>query len=424
MTITLENYIIYIVDYYDGILSPSEQKSLFAFLELNPLQKEEFDSFGNSKRIDFPEQEIGNDFKHQLKKICSEPMGRVTRNNVELYLTKEAEGLLSQIEKIELADFIKQNPLFQRDRNFYKLAKLEADEHIVLSKHDKQAVRKIATIVTGEINQNNIDDWMILYCERQLTLSQEKDLLLFIFLNPAYQIDLELYKYTYLVPDKKVVYKDKSKLYLKAIRPLYVRLVPYLSAAVAACLVIYFAYNNTGNVETTIQTPSAKIELSKPSKVEDKELPRTNPTYATFASQTPARNGIAHHANLVSSTLATTDNNGSNILTQADTNKPVEFNVLRLGNTANSEEDIALENRIRQKLIEQEFQQMPTEQDERMVQVNGFSNAKVNWDQVAKRASGWVNKNTRFRVNVSKNIPQNVNVRPVKIGNTVLFGGF
>lgn len=101
-------------------------------------------------------------------------MGRVTRNNVELYLTKEAEGLLSQIEKIELADFIKQNPLFQRDRNFYKLAKLEADEHIVLSKHDKQAVRKIATIVTGEINQNNIDDWMILYCERQLTLSQEK----------------------------------------------------------------------------------------------------------------------------------------------------------------------------------------------------------------------------------------------------------
>ncbi len=424
MTITLENYIIYIVDYYDGILSPSEQNALFAFLDINPAQKEEFDSFGKSKRIDFPEQGIGNDFKHQLKKICSDNIGRVTRNNVELYLTKEAEGELSQIEKIELADFIKQNPLFKRDRNLYKLAKLHADEHILVNKVEKQVLRKIATIITEGINKENIDELMVLYCEKQLSLSQEKDFFAFLSLNPAYQTDLELYKHTYQIPDKKVVFKNKNKLYIKAIKPLYTRLVPYMSAAAAACLVVYFAYNNWGNADTNIAEPTAKIEFENPVKNDDKEIPHTNRVYATFASATPARKHTIHHANMSVSLADRGDNIIGPIQTAVDTNKPFEFNVVRLQNVANSEEDMALENKIKQKLIEQELQQMPTEQDQRIVQVNGLTNTRVNWDQVAKRASGWVNKNTRFRVNVSKNIPQNINMRPVKIGNTVLFGEF
>ncbi len=423
MTITLENYIIYIVDYYDGILSPSEQKSLFAFLELNPALKEEFDSFGQSKRIDFPEHKMGNDFKHQLKKICSEPMGRVTRNNVELYLTKEIEGELCQVEKIELADFIKQNPLFERDRNLYKLAKLQDDEHIVLSKFKKQVIRKIATIITEGINKNNIDEWLILYCERQLTISQEKNLLAFLSLNPAYQTDLELYKHTYLSPDKKIVFKDKRKLYIKVIKPLYARLVPYMSAAVAACLVVYFTYNNIGNVDTVTPIPTAQKEQAKSDKRENIETPASDQLYGAFASNNPSRTPVIRHAKL-NPAINKQNISSENTFTTTDSSKPVEFNVVRLENTANSAEDIALENRIKQKLIEQELQQMPAEQDQRIVQVNGLSNARVNWDQVAKRASSWVNKNTKFRVNVSKNMPQNINGKPVIIGNTVLFGDF
>ncbi|MDZ4758911.1 MAG: hypothetical protein SGJ10_12340 [Bacteroidota bacterium] len=423
MTITLENYIIYIVDFYDGILSHSEQKELFAFLELNPLQKEEFDSFGQSKRIDFPEQGMGNDFKHQLKKICSEPMGRVTRNNIELYLTKEIEGELSQVEKIELADFIKQNPLFKRDRNLYKLAKIGADETIVLNKLHKQVLKKIAIITTAGINKKNADEWMILYFERQLTIAQEKDLLAFVSSNPAYQKDFELYKLTYLLPDKKVVFKDKRTLYIKAIRPLYAQVVPYLSAAVAACLVIYFAYNNMGNMDANLSVSTAQIEVAKPSEQIVIETPLSNSTNATFASSTSLRKPLMHHASLVNKANDKLHDN-SNTIVAVDTNKPIDFNVVRLENTANSEEDMALENRIKQKLIEQELQQMPAEQDQRIVQVSGNGAAKVNWDQVAQRASSWVNKNTKFKVNVSKNIPQNINGKPVIIGNTVFFGGF
>lgn len=120
--ITHNNYETYMVDYWDGTLSPPLQELLMQFLEENPDIKREFLDAG---QYTLPESDLYFDDKNELLKK------EVSAINIDDFLVAELESDLLPHEQNELNLFINANPKFERDRALFALTKLQPDKHFI-----------------------------------------------------------------------------------------------------------------------------------------------------------------------------------------------------------------------------------------------------------------------------------------------------
>jgi len=135
--INTNNYEEYIVDFFDGNLSPSEETALMAFLDKNPELKEEFDFFDNEKLL---EEEIVFNEKESLKRTSilhnNESMNfqELCIASIEGDLTKEEKNLFNELLSSD------SNKLIEYKK--FKSTKLSPDYSIVFT--DKKALNKKA----------------------------------------------------------------------------------------------------------------------------------------------------------------------------------------------------------------------------------------------------------------------------------------
>lgn len=126
--INKDNYIEYIVDYFDGNLSDNQQESLLLFLGENPEYKDEFDNYSEaiedgvlSEAIETPKS-----LKDTLKSI---PETHAQANNEKLVAYMEND--LSAAERKEVEKSLVENSEMQRSLYLLEKTRFEADMDVV-----------------------------------------------------------------------------------------------------------------------------------------------------------------------------------------------------------------------------------------------------------------------------------------------------
>ncbi len=130
MNINKTNYGAWFIDYFDGTLSAEKVAELFLFVEQHPELKNEFETF--SPVVLSSDKTVFSD-KEKLKRNI------ITPDNVEGYLIAELEDDLTLADKIKLNDFLKANPSFTKDRELFKMTRLQTITEVF---PDKSSLRK------------------------------------------------------------------------------------------------------------------------------------------------------------------------------------------------------------------------------------------------------------------------------------------
>lgn len=116
--ITRDNYEAYMVDYWDGTLTPALTEALLLFLDNNLDIKK--DAMGAGEFTISPENMVF-DAKHEILKK------EIGQENIDEFLVAELEHQLLPHEQNELSLFLASNPEYLRDRKLYALTKLRPD---------------------------------------------------------------------------------------------------------------------------------------------------------------------------------------------------------------------------------------------------------------------------------------------------------
>lgn len=125
MSINLNNYEIYFIDYFDGNLSREVVIELMQFLEDNPDLKEEFESFEN---INLEQEEIVYSNKSSIKKTEILSFGSLSEKNYENSFVAYFEGDLDNNKKQEVEKFIELNPSLSKEFEVHSKLRLHKEE--------------------------------------------------------------------------------------------------------------------------------------------------------------------------------------------------------------------------------------------------------------------------------------------------------
>ncbi len=130
-TINRNNYEAYIVDYWDGNLSPDLTEALFYFLNQHPEIKKEILDAG---QFSLPQDDLTYDAKNEILR------NEVGHSNIDTFLVAELEQDLLPHEINELNLFLAAHPQYERDRNLFAHTKLKPG--IALKYPNKNSLKK------------------------------------------------------------------------------------------------------------------------------------------------------------------------------------------------------------------------------------------------------------------------------------------
>lgn len=129
--ITRGNYETFLVDYWDGQLSPAQTELLMRFLEENPDLKQLAEG-----AEDFSVSSIAVSFDEKATLRKKE----VNENSIDDFLVAELEGELMPHQENELKRFLAAFPAYEKDRKLYALTRVKADTSLVFP--FKRALKK------------------------------------------------------------------------------------------------------------------------------------------------------------------------------------------------------------------------------------------------------------------------------------------
>lgn len=232
MTINKNNYEAYFLDYHEGNLTPQEVADLLLFVEQHPELKEEFESFENVKLEDYSIPVFEN--KAFLKK-------EITSKNIDDYIIKEVEGVISPAEKALLYNYIKQHPHLSADLELFRKTKLSADSSLVFG--NKNRLKEIPVVLASK-KTSDIEELMIASLEGVLSVHEQEFLDSQLNADANLATEFNLYKKTVLSSDTTIIYRDKDE--LKRTSKKAIPFYYYVSAAAAILLLfgLFSLFNN------------------------------------------------------------------------------------------------------------------------------------------------------------------------------------
>jgi len=144
MKINRNNYEAWLLDLFEGNLSPEQEADVALFLEQNPdlkVDAEEFDKVSLP-----PEKQIrlDNSFTGKLKRPIISPVGKINSSNYEDFFIAWYEDTLRDDEKVNLEQFLHENPEFNEEFLLYGKIKLPKEKGIIYP--DKNSLKKTAII--------------------------------------------------------------------------------------------------------------------------------------------------------------------------------------------------------------------------------------------------------------------------------------
>ena len=138
MKINKENYGRFIVDYYDGQLSPEEEQRLLLFLDRHLALKEEFENFEEAPVM--PEEPLVFSEKQTLQKPEVVAFGEINEDNYPEYFVLSIDNELNEVLQNQLDAFLKQNPQLIEEYTYFGLTKVAPDTSVVFG--NKGQLRK------------------------------------------------------------------------------------------------------------------------------------------------------------------------------------------------------------------------------------------------------------------------------------------
>jgi hypothetical protein len=267
VNITRNNCESFFLDYYEKNLSPVGVAEVLFFLEENPDLKEVFESyeaiFLEQDKTNFPGKESlkKKSLSDEMESVLS---SEINKTNCELFFAASAEGTLSAEQASKLSIFLLQHPELQKEFNLFQKCKLNPDKIVF---ENKNLLKKQV------INVQNREEYFIRSVEKDLDLSEQKQLAAFLRSNPEYKKELEVFKQTILIPEK-VSFEFKEELKKKERKPVFVsfgsqRMMYYAAAAAILLLAgIFFIFKNNdsniGGLANNIRHSTGKVENIKP----------------------------------------------------------------------------------------------------------------------------------------------------------------
>ncbi len=141
-------------------------------------------------------------------------------NNWEAYAVDYFDGTLSAQEQKELLAYVDSHPEIKDE--FYSYQEFTVAPGKVVFK-EKQALKQPIITPYGTINENNYEEYIVLYIDNELSENQEKEFLIFIKKNGFLKKEIELLAATKLNPDKKIVFTDKDLIRKNAVLSVWIR---------------------------------------------------------------------------------------------------------------------------------------------------------------------------------------------------------
>ena len=154
----------------------------------------------------------------------------INKSNYENYVIDYLDGNLTAIENDCFVTFLKDNPAIKEE-----IFDLDNIELIPEKKEfsEKDTLKKKPIVSVSGINELNYEEYFIAHFEGNLNESQTSSLLKFTDKNPDLSKEFKLHSSLQLIPDKNIVFSDKSVLKHKSnLRPIW-----YSSAA--AILILF-----------------------------------------------------------------------------------------------------------------------------------------------------------------------------------------
>ncbi|MBN2215704.1 MAG: hypothetical protein JW723_15855 [Bacteroidales bacterium] len=145
MDINRNNYEVYVIDYFDGMLDPVQTAEMMYFLSLNPDLEQEFNAFENLR---LSESKLKFSNKENLKKKYSD-FPAVTESNFDEFCVAEIEGDLDKKSGNRLYEYLKKNPGKKRDFEQYQKTLLKPDESVVFPGLNKLKKHKTIPFISA-----------------------------------------------------------------------------------------------------------------------------------------------------------------------------------------------------------------------------------------------------------------------------------
>ncbi len=210
--INMENFEVFLMDYFDGTLSPEMTDQLMAFLDSNPDLKAELEDFNNYNLNPIEEFSENNTLKSSLKREESEqPKNFINHENLDDYLIHGLENNLNPSESEALRTFLILNPEAQKSANLVEKLKLTPDKKLRFD--DKNLLYKTSNLSNLTLSEDTAEEFIIAFCEGDLTINEAENLKKWIAANPKWQSVLAAYQNLKLTPDKKLRFENKNLLY-------------------------------------------------------------------------------------------------------------------------------------------------------------------------------------------------------------------
>ena len=134
----------------------------------------------------------------------------ITRQNYEELFLLYVDNELNVAQRKAVENFIQQNPDLRSELLMLQQSVLPGDEHIVFS--NKESLLK-TTSALNPVNENNCEEYFVLYGDDELTNEQKDQVEQFVYKNPQHQANFELIQQARLMPDMSEVFPDKYALY-------------------------------------------------------------------------------------------------------------------------------------------------------------------------------------------------------------------
>jgi hypothetical protein len=185
----------------------------------------------------------------------------INKENIEAFLLDYLEGNLSEDLKTELSVFLSENPEYKD--YLEELPELIAPEITLENKGELKKTLDGKPEVFQQLQGNNLELWSVASMENELT---EKEKLLFDRIkseSKSINSVAQQFANTKLIPENKVVFRDKKVLYRT---PLYVSFVRWTSIGVAVSLALFIVWQQASS--------KTKPTLSAGKKKEKMEIPQ------------------------------------------------------------------------------------------------------------------------------------------------------
>lgn len=232
--INKSNYEAWLMDYLDGKLSAEMMAELLLFLDSNPEIKAEFINLKEVGNI--PPLSSSFSGKEWLKFEEDEEALFLTAD--EMKCLSALEGDMSENEKYAFVSSLADSKALSDTWLSLNRVKLQPDDGIAFS--HRKALKRAEVLPYQGINEDNYEEVFAAFHEDNPDDDRRKEMAAFLALNTVLQPEFELFARIKFEADTRVVFSEKSSLYVKPAGIRYL-LNPYISGSIAAGLALLFA---------------------------------------------------------------------------------------------------------------------------------------------------------------------------------------